>query len=176
MKLIAEVQAGGSSFPAFYERDFSRVAAVLVAVGTDVATAEELTQEAFARAFARWDDGMIERPATWVRTVAVNLARSRWRRLAAERRARHRLQGDSRILPAPAVPEYGEVWRHVRELPDRQRMAVALRYVDGLSTSETAAVMGCAEATVRVHLHRARATLATCLQGDPVRGADDRRR
>lgn len=177
MKLIGQVSPGASvSFEAFYDGDFSRVVAVLVAIGTDVATAEELAQEAFARAFVRWGDGAIERPSTWVRTVAVNLARSRFRRLAAERRARHRLEGDSQVLPAPALPEYEAVWRHVRRLSDRQRVAVVLRYVDGLSTSETAEVMGCAAATVRVHLHRARATLATALQGEEVRSADDQPR
>lgn len=54
-------------------------------------------------------------------------------------------------------------WRAVRALPQQQARCVVLRYVEDLDTAGIAAVLGCAEPTVRVHLHRARLTLAVTL-------------
>ena len=56
-----------------------------------------------------------------------------------------------------------ELWAAVRRLPKRQAQCVALHYLEDRSTAEVAAVLGISEATVRVHLHRARTHLATTL-------------
>ena len=61
----------------------------------------------------------------------------------------------------------------VATLPDNQRAAVALRYVEDLSPTEIADVLGCADATVRVHLHRAHKTLAARLGDTYVSGEGD---
>ena len=50
--------------------------------------------------------------------------------------------------------EAGEFWHAVRRLPKRQAQAVALHYLEDASVAEIAAIMGCAENTVKVHLHR----------------------
>jgi RNA polymerase sigma factor (sigma-70 family) len=60
-------------------------------------------------------------------------------------------------LPAAADPE---LWLLVRRLPERQRWAVALHYVEDRSLADVAAVLGCSEGAVKTHLSRARATLA----------------
>ena len=51
------------------------------------------------------------------------------------------------------------LWDAVHRLSPRQRAAVILHTQEQLSTAEIAEVLGCAEATVRVHLHRAVAAL-----------------
>ena len=51
-------------------------------------------------------------------------------------------------------------WDAVRSLPAQQARCVALRYVDDLDVAAIATILGCAEPTVRVHLHRARLALA----------------
>lgn len=51
------------------------------------------------------------------------------------------------------------MWAAVDGLPARQRTAVLLYAQDELPTRDIASVLGCSEATVRVHLHRALATL-----------------
>lgn len=112
--------------------------------------AEELAQEALARALARWErvEGM-DRPAAWVHQVAYNLARSWFRRRAAERRAQ------SRHGPAPGVHHDPDpvaavaVRDALGELSPRQRAAVVLRHCADLSIEETATVMGCAPGTVQ---------------------------
>jgi RNA polymerase sigma-70 factor (ECF subfamily) len=51
----------------------------------------------------------------------------------------------------------------VRRLPRRQAQVIALTYLDELDAREIAHVRGCGEATVKTHLHRAKATLAARL-------------
>lgn len=58
----------------------------------------------------------------------------------------------------PVTP--GPVWAEVAALPLQQRAAVGLRYLDDLTTAAIAEALGCSEATVRVHLHRAHRRLA----------------
>ena len=57
-----------------------------------------------------------------------------------------------------------ELWERVRALPEQQRWAVALFYVEDRSVADTAAVLGCSEGTVKTHLARARETLARQLR------------
>ena len=52
-----------------------------------------------------------------------------------------------------------QVWEAVGRLAPQQRVAVILQVQEELPTPEIAAVLKCSEATVRVHLHRALATL-----------------
>ena len=61
-------------------------------------------------------------------------------------------------------------------LPERQRLAVVLRYFAGLSTAETADAMGCASGTVKSTLHAALASLAVELRPDPRRSVRENRR
>ena len=59
-------------------------------------------------------------------------------------------------LPQPT----DEFWDHVRRLPRQQAAAIALFYLEDRTTEEIADMLGCAPATARVHLHKARDTLA----------------
>ena len=53
-----------------------------------------------------------------------------------------------------------DLWNAVRTLPPRQRAVVALYYLEDMSVSEVADIVGCSQSTVSVHLHRARHRLA----------------
>ena len=67
--------------------------------------------------------------------------------------------------PLPGVSaEAAEFWRAVRRLPKHQAQAVALYYLEDAPVAEIAEAMGCAESTVKVHLHRGRQALAKRLQ------------
>lgn len=114
----------------------------------DRGVAEELAQEALARAFQRW--ASLHSPRPWTYATAFNLARSRFRRVLAERRAHARvavLAGEGAVDPdtASAVA----VREAVRALPDRQRQAIVCRFYVQLTVRETAAAMACAEGTVK---------------------------
>ena len=125
----------------------------------DRALAEELAQEALARAYERWPRvSTMESPAAWTYRVAFNLARSAARRRAAERRASRRLATELQ-LPLPDAAAAIAVREAVLALPPRQRAAIVARYFGQLSVAESAAALGCAEGTVRALTAQAVAAL-----------------
>jgi RNA polymerase sigma-70 factor (ECF subfamily) len=160
------VQLPGT-FEHFYLEEFPAVVALAYALSGSRAGAEDIAQEAFLRAYRDWDRiGFYEHQVAWVRRVAANLATSGLRRRVVEARALIRLAGRWEpavdLLPA----ENAEFWAAVRALPSRQAQAVALYYLEDRSIQQTAAVLGCAEGTVKAHLAKARRALARQLQVD----------
>ena len=77
------------------------------------------------------------------RNKAIDLARARARRPVPVDGA-----GEGLAAPAPAEPD-AELWAAVRELPPRQRTAVALRYAADLTHRDVGAAMGCTEEAAR---------------------------
>ena len=65
-------------------------------------------------------------------------------------------------IPA-AEPTDAGLRRQVEALPEKQRLAVTLYYLDERTVDEVAGMMGLPVNTVKTHLHRARASLATAL-------------
>ncbi len=132
----------------------------LYALTGDVGTARDLVQEAFIRAWARWDKvGGYDRPEAWVRKVAYRLAVDGWRR---DRRTV--LRADVATAPRPG-PGEGELLAALLELPKREREAIVLHHIAGLSVEETAAELKAPVGTVKSWLFRGREHLA-CLLGD----------
>jgi RNA polymerase sigma-70 factor (ECF subfamily) len=82
------------------------------------------------------------------------------RRRLVEARALARLAARRETALDPLPAEHAEFWRVVRALPQRQAQAVALYYLEDLSIRQIAAVLGCAEGTVKAHLAKARKALA----------------
>jgi RNA polymerase sigma-70 factor (ECF subfamily) len=127
--------------------------------------AEEITQDAFVIAHARW--GRVrgyDRPQDFVRRVALNRAVSSLRRRGAERRALARIDHRSGVATSDAADGAdAPIWRHVRELPARQAHVVALVYVEDLAVEQVASVLGISTSSVKTHLQRARSTLAAAM-------------
>lgn len=147
-----------------YRRDFAAVVGLAFVLSGSRSAAEELAQEAFLAAHRRWSSvGAYDDPGAWVRRVVANRSVSVIRRRAVEVRALARLSGQRRPQP-DALPEDSECfWRAVRSLPARQAQVVALHYLEDRSVEDIAGVLGCAPSTVKVHLYRARAALASTL-------------
>jgi RNA polymerase sigma-70 factor (ECF subfamily) len=154
------------AFEQLYRRDYRRLVALAYGLSGSRTAAEELVQEAFLAAHRRWDEiGAYADPGAWLRRVVVNRSVSVVRRRVAEGLALARL-GTRRELP-DTLPEHDEaVWRAVRALPRRQAQVVALHYVDDRAVADIATVLGCAEGTIKAHLHQARRTLARTLGHD----------
>lgn len=154
---------GAPSLDELYRREFRGLVALAYALSGSRSAAEELVQEAFLAAHRRWSRiGGYDDPVAWLRRVVANKAVSTIRRRVAEARALARL-GGRRQLPG-ALPERDEaVWRAVRALPARQAQVVALHYVSDQPVAAIAATLGCAEGTVKAHLHAARQSLARAL-------------
>jgi RNA polymerase sigma-70 factor (ECF subfamily) len=142
------------------------VAAVGFVTG-DLDLARDAVDEACARAWERLRRGAdIDVLAAWVRTVAMNYARGRFRRAAVDRRARQRLvstddPGDG------AIDARLDVHRALATLPRRQREACVCFYFLDCSVAETATTLGMTETNVKSSLHRARQALAQ-LVGTPA--------
>jgi RNA polymerase sigma-70 factor (ECF subfamily) len=128
--------------------------------------AEDLAQDAFVRLYERWDRvrGM-ERPDGYLYRTALNLRRSRLRRVATA--ARKLLGGRKQEAPDPATDatERDVVRRALAALPDGQREAVVLVEWLGMTDAEAAEVLDISPVAVRVRISRARATLREHLRG-----------
>lgn len=137
----------------------------LLVVAGDPDEAREATDEAFARAFERWPRVKdMESPAGWVFRTALNVVKRRARRQSLERRLLGRLAPEVEAPMGWSV----EVLDSVRALPERERVAIALRYVADLSTAQIAAVMGVAPGTVGSTLFAGRRRMAMALGDDPA--------
>lgn len=146
-----------SSFDVFYRRHFARAVALAHALA-GARAAEDIAQEAFWAAFKKWDD--LENPEHWLWKVIANRSRSALRRRYVEARLLPHHGAESQLAHEEELPGLQAFWDMVRALPKRQAQVIALVYVEDLSSAEVSEVLGCSEATVRVHLHRARKRLA----------------
>src|SRR4051794_23556461 len=129
----------------------------------DRGQAEEVTQDAFLRLCERWQGVVrVDHPQAWVRQVAI-------------RRAIHQAKRTRRrTSPVPAdEPSVGDelpdvdLARAIASLSAQQRAAVALFYLEDLPVDEVARLLDVSASTVKQHLHRARARLATLLSEVP---------
>jgi RNA polymerase sigma-70 factor (ECF subfamily) len=109
-----------------------------------------------------------------VTTVAMNLARSNFRRVLAERRARGRLTDRSASTARLDGGARVDLERALAALPRRQREATVLRYYLDLDVREVAAVLRVNEGTAKTTLHRARRALARALGDSETEEANDR--
>lgn len=159
------VVAATEPFDRFYSRELPGVLALCYAVTRRRHQAEDIAQEAFFRAYRDWNEiGRVDYREAWVRRVALNLSYSHLRRWRAEARALLRLGPPA---PAPDVsPETEAYWGHVRSLPQRQAQVIALSVLEDRSTADIADLLGIEESTVRVHLARGRASLASTIGED----------
>ncbi len=152
-------------FEAFYRAEYRKVVGLVFAVTHSRNACEDIAQDAFLRAHRDWADvSRYEAPGSWVRTVALNLARSRFRRLAAETRALGRLIGLTPTSMPEIEPRSDSFWTAVAALPRRQREVVALHYLDDMAVADIARLFGIAESSVKNSLAQARARLARTLE------------
>jgi RNA polymerase sigma-70 factor (sigma-E family) len=146
-------------FERFFNTEYPHVLRSVFLMCHDRHRAQDLTQDAFVEAVRRWERVReLDRPGAWVRRVAIRLTV----------RAVHRERVRPGLEAASGWPEKLsghniDVLHAVRRLPARQRAAVVLFYFDDAPVTEIAQTLGCSEATVRVHLHRARTALARAL-------------
>ena len=99
----------------------------------------------------------------YVRGICAHKSVSVTRRLMAERRALRKVGSRPVAAVEQLADDSARFWAEVRRLPRRQAQAAALFYALDLPVTEVAATLGCPEGTVKVHLSRARAKLASRL-------------
>ena len=159
-------------FDDFYAESVFRVSGYVYALSGDRGETEDVVQEAYARAWQHWDKlTAYGDPEAWVRTVAYRIRVSQWRRVTARFRA-HQRHGVPPDVPELSV-DYVAIIAALREIAPSQRRAIVLHHLLGLSVEEVAVETNVAPGTVKAHLSRGRARLATLLaesgayQGNP---------
>ncbi|HEX2142889.1 MAG TPA: SigE family RNA polymerase sigma factor, partial [Glycomyces sp.] len=154
-----------AEFTDLYEKHFSELAAQVCAYLGDATEAQDLVQEAFLRAWQRWDKvGGYEEPVAWVRRVAWNLATSRHRRNQV---ARKFLQKSSAPEAAPgASPDHVALVAALKLVPGKRRQALVMHYMADMTVAAIAEHTGAREGTVKSWLHRGRKELAALLTDD----------
>jgi RNA polymerase sigma-70 factor (ECF subfamily) len=154
--------APDSEFEQWYAREHSRVFTALAVAAGDADVAREATDEAFVRAYERWARvKQMDSPGGWLYRVALNEMRRRLRRRSIERELLRRRRLPTAAEPAPISDP--RVWAAVGALPERQRSAVALRYVLDLTEREVAATMGITRGAASATLSSARLKLQRSL-------------
>lgn len=156
--MAAPSAASASDFDQFYTATAKRLVSAVYAATGDLAEAEDAVQEAYARAWQRWDRLTAEGdPTPWVRTVALRLAVSSWRRARSRIRA-HLRHGPPTDLPDLA-PDRVALVRALRDLKPDQRTVVVLHHLLDLPIAQVARETGVSEGAVRTRLSRARKAL-----------------
>jgi len=137
------------------------------------AGAEEVTQDAFVRAYTHLDQYDDARPFyPWIAAIAVRLSQN-W--LRGRGRTMHRegagLEGTREPAMSPAVlgamiagERSARLWREVAALSSGERTAVTLYYRDEMSVSDIAQALGVTAGTIKTLLFRARRRLRERLQ------------
>ena len=153
-------------FERFYAESVKRLVTVVYAMTGDLGEAEDAVQEAYARAWPRWEQLISEGdPTPWVRTVALRLAVSSWRR------TRNRLRAHFRHGPPPDLPglapDHVALVAALRRLNLEQRRAVVLHHLLDLPVEEVARQTGSTSTAVRSRLMRARRVLSAHLTDSP---------
>ncbi|MCM0677418.1 sigma-70 family RNA polymerase sigma factor [Micromonospora phytophila] len=145
-----------------YAASAPRLVSQLFAMTGDYAEAQDVVQEAFVRALARPGRfRQVENPEAWLRTVALNTARSRYRRRALFTR----LARSGRLDPADQhvtglSPDHVALVAALQRLSRTARETVVLHHIADLSVSQVAETLGCSVEAVKTRLVRARRALA----------------
>jgi RNA polymerase sigma-70 factor (ECF subfamily) len=151
--------ADAEGFDAFYQGSAHQVLRQIYVMCGDLEEARDCVQEGYARAWQRWEQlASYDDPAAWVRTAAWRVAISRWRR------ARRLLRISDRPIPQrdafENVADLVSLSSALRTLPLRQRQAVVLHHLAGLTVDEIADQVHAPSGTVKARLSRGRAALA----------------
>ena len=161
-----------ASFDHLFTRYHVRIRSLCVRYVGDGQLAEDLVQETFfnvLRTLSRVENGF--NFSAWIHRIAVNLCHDELRR--RERQRRHLeppgevlddlllqvADHDRRVHPEAALELTRirrTVWEVAKRLPERQRMVLTLRELQGLSYASIARVMGISQSAVETLLHRAR--------------------
>lgn len=158
------------AFEALYRRHCGRVhGAVWRLSGMNEARAQELTQEAFVRAWQRLSSFRFESAfSTWLHRLAVNVALMELRaRDPEDTLGEEILEAVSEPVTPFCAGERGDLEQAVAKLPPRARAVLVLHDIEGWKHAEIALELNMAVGSSKAQLHRARGLLRTMLGETP---------
>jgi RNA polymerase sigma factor (sigma-70 family) len=174
--LVRQALAGDStafeSIIRRYERRVVSLAMKLLARSED---AQDAAQEVFLRTYKYLHRLDLQKPIEpWLMRMTVNVCRD----IGRKRQRRCDTYCETETLEASAAPkdcdpytgvveeqERRMLLRALNSLPEKERIAITLRDIEGLSTSEVAAILRSSETTVRSQVSRARVRIKDAIEG-----------
>jgi RNA polymerase sigma-70 factor (ECF subfamily) len=152
------VPADQDDFAEFYQASYRRMVALVAAMTGDRCQAEDIAQEAYARALTRWPQvARYDLPEAWVRRVAIQLTVDALRRMgravrlaAGEHDGTHAARDPGDPLAATALSVA------LMRLPLPHRQVLVLYYLADLPVDQIARDCGISPSTVRSRLAAAR--------------------
>jgi RNA polymerase sigma-70 factor (sigma-E family) len=145
-----------------YREHGSWLVGLLTVFVGDRVTAEDIAQEAFLRVYRAWPRLRDEdRAVGYLRTTALNLARSGFRRRLVALRHGAKTERDAAAADEAVIlrDEQRAVIAALRGLPTRQRECLVLRFYGELSEAEIASAIGISASSVKTHTRRGLAAL-----------------
>jgi len=179
--LVARARTGDAGAVRLIVRQHNqRLYRIARSIVRDDGEAEDVLQEAYARAFTSLATFRGEaRLGTWLARIVMNeaLGRLRGRRPTVALDAAIAVAPEAEIIPFPNAnpqidPETAVAQRELRalleraidELPDSFRTVLIARLIEGMSVEETAELLGIVPETVKTRLHRARRLLRDAME------------
>jgi RNA polymerase sigma-70 factor, ECF subfamily len=157
-------------FRQFYQASYGRTLAMVAGITGSRSEAEDIAQEAYARALIRWTllRGY-QLPEAWVRKVALRLAIDAGRRHRRRLAAAIRLAAERRAAePGPGEDlRFGPLGPALLSLPLREREVLVLHYLADLPVDAIAGELGLPAGTVKARLSAGRRHLEEQLTAHP---------
>jgi RNA polymerase sigma-70 factor, ECF subfamily len=148
-----------------YDASYRRLVVQMLAVCGDQVEAEDAVQEAFVKAISagsRFD--RLDNPEAWLRTVALNGLRNRWRHTSVAKRLLPKLPGS--VTTVELSPDHVAVVTALARIPYELRVVVTLHHIADEPTAHIARELGIPEGTVKGRLVKGRALLADLLSDE----------
>jgi RNA polymerase sigma-70 factor (sigma-E family) len=164
-----QVDSAGDALSDLYQLHAVWLVGLIEVMVGDHAAAEDVVQEAFVRVYRAWPRlREPERAVGYLRTTALNIARSGFRRRMVALRHQPALPRDVQPAEEAAVlrDEQRQVIQALRLLPTRQRECLVLRFYGELSEIEIATTLGISNNSVKTHTRRGLAALEARLGAD----------
>lgn len=162
-QLVTRIHDDAWAFQTLFERHKDYVYRLARGFLVDPELADDAVQEVFTRIYrAKPPTYVSAQFRTWLYKVTLNTSRDLQRKHRRHQEHRAELNEVSPGVSSDvgeAVGAWLDIESVLADLPKRQREVLTLRYFEGLSTKETAEILGCKEGTVKAHLHRATQTL-----------------
>ena len=155
----------GAAVTDLYRRHHLELVRLALVMTGDLATAEDVVQDAFERLHRRWPTlRKKESGLAYARSSVLNGCRSVHRRARVARRYAPRLVEPLTTVAAPAAGEHSDLVAALLGLPRRQREVLVLRYYADLDITDIATTLRIGPSAVRSTAARGLAALARTLQ------------
>src|SRR6185503_18428426 len=171
VRVSQAASAEGSKLDELYRRHAGGAVRLAYLLLQDRAVAEDIVQDAFVRVAGRLvhlrDPGAFD---AYLRRTVVNLSHSYVRRRVVERaflkRETAAAERGTALWPSSSLEDRELLWKAMGRLPERQRVAIVLRFYEDLPEAQVAEILRCRPGTVKSRVSRGLEALRQEMRGE----------